>query len=147
MVQIFFCWSKIKSFLWQIFTNTFYFICFPLYFRRGLYHGTVREKGKIMLFYNTFFRHFSATFGIFLFWTNAVCKCQDLNSTSKHHISTEDFNELSFFDQRPSPPIAFSSRVKRQLNDMKYVYDTDTDEESGNWEPWQEQQQCSRTCG
>ena len=61
--------------------------------------------------------------------------------------------KVNFFlppiEQIPNPPLAFSPRVKRQLDDgeMKYVYDTDTDEESGDWEPWQMGDQCSRTCG
>ena len=40
-------------------------------------------------------------------------------------------------------------RVKRQLvtGNSVYIYDTDTDESSGNWQPWEQIDPCSRTCG
>ena len=68
---------------------------------------------------------------------------------TKHPISTEDFNSLRFLSTLPPPPVMFSSRVKRQLasGELEYVYDTDTDESSGNWGPWEPAEACSRTCG
>ena len=69
---------------------------------------------------------------------------------TKHPISTEDFNSLRFFDSLPPQPVEFSPRIKRQLASgaaSQYVYDTDTDESSGNWGPWEQAGSCSRTCG
>ena len=66
-----------------------------------------------MLSYNTFV--------IALFWVIALGKSQNLNlTTSKHQISTEDFNELSFIEDSHYPSVAYSSRVKRQLNSGNY---------------------------
>ena len=62
-----------------------------------------------MLSYNTFV--------ITLFGVIALGKSQNLNlTTSKHEISTEDFNELSFIVDDYYPSVGYSSRVKRQLN-------------------------------
>ena len=55
-------------------------------------------------------------FAFILVWVIAFGKCQNLTQKPKHHISTEDFNELSFFEERLYPSVAYSSRVKRQLN-------------------------------
>jgi hypothetical protein len=68
----------------------------------------------------------------------------------KYLISSEDFNHLKFVSPVHSEPVRFSSRIRRQLANgaLTYVYDTDTDESSGNWGPWDTQAQpCSRTCG
>ena len=68
-----------------------------------------------MLSYNTFV--------IALFWVIALGKSQNLNlTTSKHQISTEDFNELSFIEDNYYPSVGYSSRVKRQLNSGNLPY-------------------------
>ena len=67
-----------------------------------------------------------------------------------HPISIEDYNTLKWVSQPISEPVSFSSRVRRQLTDgtLSYVYDTDTDESTGEWGPWEQGGQgCSRTCG
>ena len=72
------------------------------------------------------------------------------NDDFYHPISIEDFNSLKWVRQPISDPVSFSSRVRRQLTDgtLSYVYDTDTDESSGEWGPWEKGGQgCSRTCG
>ena len=56
------------------------------------------------------------TFAIALFWVIGLGKSQSLNLTTKHEISTEDFNELSFIEDDYYPSVGYSSRVKRQLN-------------------------------
>lgn len=82
---------------------------------------------------------------------NASTLIEDENSTSgimKHPISVEDFNELVLVFRIPSPPLGFSSRVRRQLTGGGvFIYDTDTDESSGSWSDWEIGSQCSRTCG
>lgn len=79
----------------------------------------------------------------------ASARAEDANTTlaRKHPISVEDFNELSFKFRVPSPPLGFSSRVRRQLTGGVFVYDTDTDDSSGSWGDWEIGSQCSRTCG
>ena len=68
----------------------------------------------------------------------------------KYPISTEVFNHLKWTSAPFSQPVSFSARVRRQLTDgtLSYVYDTDTDESTGDWGPWERSEQgCSRTCG
>ena len=73
----------------------------------------------------------------------------DASNTTKHFISTEDFNSLKFVNAPHSLPISFSSRIRRQqaAGVLSYVYNTDTDESSGKWSDWVSDKACSRTCG
>ncbi len=73
----------------------------------------------------------------------------NFNLTLKHDISIEDFNNLVFKTLLPSRPLGYAKRVRRQINDgsSQYVYDTDTDESSGEWGPWEAKGPCSRSCG
>ncbi len=64
----------------------------------------------------------------------------------KHFVSEDDIlSEAEFLarlaDLRMhSEPVSFSTRVRRQLEAgmLTYVYDTDTDESSGPWGPWEQ---------
>ena len=73
---------------------------------------------------------------------------------NRHELTDEDLVdlelELSHARQQDTPPTILR-RSRRQLmagaNSQAYVYDTETEEESGPWEAWQFAGGCSRTCG
>ena len=76
-------------------------------------------------------------FIICLLWSMAWAVSAD---RQKHFL---EYNEPTIFESKEffeSGPIAFSARVRRQLQSGPssfYIYDTDTEEESGPWGSWE----------
>ncbi len=78
-------------------------------------------------------------FVIFLLWSMAWLVSCDPN---KHFFDSADPNifESRDRDYTDTGPVAFSTRVRRQLMSGPsnfFIHDTDTEEESGPWGPWE----------
>ena len=80
------------------------------------------------------------TLGHFILVAIWPLACLVSANPNKHFLEP---NEPTFFhstDFTLTGPVAFSARVRRQLQSGPgsfYIYDTDTEEESGPWGPWE----------